>query len=287
MSTSRDTTPTQRSSKDDALDLIRAGVQDLLTSDGWKAALAFRQTFHQYSLFNALLIRSQRPEATLVAGYKRWLQHGRQVQRGERSIKILAPITRKDKTTDETRVVGFRFVSVFDVEQTKGDPLPDQHAPVILSGDSDAITDLTTRLTTHLQNDGVQVDTSEHLGGANGTYTPNDQRIHILANLPPLQALKTLAHEAAHHYLQHTPTLDLRERAFRELEAETTAFLVLHAFGLDSSSYTFPYLAHWSLSDDLDDIIRAGDRASRVATQLTTAITPSDASVTTTALALA
>ena len=267
-------TPTTRTTKDDALEMIRAGVANLLTSDGWKEALAFRQKFHHYSLFNGLLIRSQRPQATLVAGYRAWLERGRQVQKGEVGIRILSPMTRRDADTDEQRVIGFRFVSVFDVEQTKGDPIPDTVRPQLLSGDSDEIQALTQRLEVHLRERGVSVERADDLHGANGTFTPGENAIRVLGSLPPMQALKTLAHEAAHFELGHTGSVDVSARAFGELEAETTAYLVLHEFGLDASEYTFAYLAHWTLDQDLDAVIKAGDRAVRVAKRLCDAIRP-------------
>ncbi len=263
-----------RSSKDDALDMIRTGVQDLLTSEGWKEALAFRQRFHRYSLFNTLLIRSQRPAASYVAGYRAWLELGRQVQKGEKGIRILAPITKRDKDTDDQRIVGFRFVSVFDIDQTKGEPAPELARPQVLSGDSDEIQALTRRLETYLRERDVSVSYVYDLGGANGTFTPSENSIRVLHELPPLQALKTLAHEAAHYELEHTSTADEHRRSFGELEAETTAFLILNEFGLDASGYSFAYLAHWSIDEDLDDLIKAGDRAARVATRLSEAIRP-------------
>src|SRR5690625_4915918 len=114
-----DTKPTHQA----ALERLQTAVFDLLTSDGWIKALRFRAQFHSYSFFNSLLILSQLPTATLVSGYRKWKEMGRQVRKGERGIRILAPMLRKDPDDEERKVLtGFREVSVFDVSQTDGEP---------------------------------------------------------------------------------------------------------------------------------------------------------------------
>lgn len=270
-------TTTKPNTKHDALERIRAGVQDLLSSEGWRKALAFKRRFTRYSLLNTLLIQSQQPEATMVAGYKKWIELGRQVQKGESSIKILAPITRRDAASDEQRVIGFRFASVFDVSQTDGEPIPDLMRPQHLQGDSDRIRDLTQRLEAYAQRSGVTLDSADHLGGANGTYNPSSRTITLLNSLPPLQRLKTLAHELAHHELQHDTNGDTRARAIAELEAESAAYLLLSEHDLDTGDYSFAYLAHWNpTGEELDDLIKAGDRAARMIRDLNAALNPAN-----------
>lgn len=114
---------TQRDKPNPALERLHAGVTELLDSEAWQAALKFKTKFHSYSFNNALLIYLQRPDATLVAGYRRWQELGRQVRKGETSLAVLAPIMRRGEEVageKETQVVGFRSARVFDVSQTDG-----------------------------------------------------------------------------------------------------------------------------------------------------------------------
>src|SRR3954467_16000110 len=115
-----------------------AKTATLTTSEGWTEYLNFLARFRQYSFNNTMLILIQRPDATHVASYKRWTEMGRQVCKGEKSLGIFAPMTRKreDKATGETRtyVSGFRIVPVFDISQTEGDPVPQPITPVLLDG---------------------------------------------------------------------------------------------------------------------------------------------------------
>lgn len=263
------------STKQESLDIIRQNVSDILTSDGWKRALAFRKTFHNYSFFNALLIYSQRPEATLVAGYRAWQKHGRQVQKGEKGIKILGPVLKKDEESGERKLVGFRQVSVFDVGQTEGDPVPLGPRPELLEDDTPAIRAAFERLVAFLRDEvGVPVRDEDLPPGVMGCYYPSEKRIALRTDLPPLQRLKTGVHEAVHCLLDHRAAADAQDRHLRELEAETGAYLALDELGLDVGAYSFAYLAHHT--GDLDELMTAGERASSVAGHLAAAVAPSE-----------
>jgi antirestriction protein ArdC len=227
---------------DRLLDTLAEGVQALTTSDRWRAHLEVQGRFHRYSFSNAMLIAAQDPDATRVAGFATWKSLGRSVRKGERAIRILAPMVgrrvRGEDGEDRRPVFGFRSVAVFDVSQTEGDELP-----VVcrnLEGDDpaacfDALRERALRL-------GYSVQLAELPGTTNGDCTYALRHIRVESRNHPAQQVKTLAHELAHALL-HESVID---RALAELEAESTAFVVCRALGLDSGDYSFGYVAIWS-----------------------------------------
>lgn len=257
-----------------ALELLYTGVSELLNSDAWQEALKFRHRFHTYSFRNVWLIYLQRPDASLVAGYKRWQQLGRQVRKGETSLAILAPIVRKvDEDSEEVRkVVGFRSARVFDVSQTEGEPLPEVPRPVLLEADSTVIREVLARAISFAMSRGFPVEERALRPGVLGRYSLVDTTITLQPDLPPLQKLKTLVHELAHAVLHGdmVPTEANRVRA--ELEAESCAFFVLYALGLDTSRYSFAYLASWT--EEPEGLLEAGEVASRAADAMLTVLSP-------------
>ncbi len=262
----------QRDKPNPALERLRAGVTELLDSEAWQTALKFKTKFHSYSFNNALLIYLQRPDATLVAGYRRWQELGRQVRKGETSLSILAPIVRKvaeEKSgEEEQRVVGFRSARVFDVSQTDGEPLPELPVPTLLEADSKVIREVLIRAEAFAAAKGFPVCYQELRAGVFGSFSVTKRTITVRAELPPLQTLKTLIHELAHALLHAEPE-EGEQRHLCELEAESCAFLVLHELGLDTSRYTFPYLASWT--DHPDELLAAGEKAARAATGMVAA----------------
>ena len=256
----------QQNKPNPALERLHAGVTELLNSQVWQDALKFKTRFHTYSFNNALLIYLQRPDATLVAGYRRWQKLGRQVCKGETSLAILAPIICKvaDEGSDEKerRVVGFRSAHVFDVSQTDGEPLPEMPSPTVLEGDSPAIRAVLARVEAFAASRGLPVCYRELREGVFGLFSVTKRTITVRADLPPLQTLKTLVHELAHALLHAEPKPE-EKRHLCELEAESCAFLVLHELGLDTSRYTFPYLASWA--ENPDELLVAGEKAARAA----------------------
>jgi antirestriction protein ArdC len=220
-----------------------------------------------YSPSNVLLIAAQRPDATRVAGYGTWKSLGRQVRKGEKGIAILAPClsrsleerdtSREAAATPDEAVMtrrelrGFRVVHVFDLSQTEGDPLPEVE-PELLAGAAPAhLWDGLVRL---VEADGFTVERGE-CGGANG-YTHFDGRVvRVRADVEPAQAVKTLAHELGHiraaheNRFQDTYRRSVTCRGIAEVEAESIAYLVTVAAGLDCGAYSVPYVAGWSGGD--------------------------------------
>ena len=264
---------TQQNKPNPALERLHAGVTELLDSQTWKDALKFKTRFHTYSFNNVLLIYLQRPDATWVAGYRRWQELGRQVKKGETSLAILAPIVCKvaDEGSDEKegRVVGFRSARVFDVSQTEGDTLPELPSPTVLEADSEAIREVLERAEAFAASMGLPICYRELRAGVFGSFSVTKRTITVRADLPPLQTLKTLVHELAHALLHSEPKVG-EERHLCELEAESCAFLVLHELGLDTSRYTFPYLASWT--DNPDELLAAGEKAARAASGMVAAL---------------
>lgn len=255
-------------------------VAGLTASDAWTDWLRVAAKFHRYSFNNQMLILAQRPDATLVNSYKRWGEIGRQVRKGEKSIGIFAPCSRKvrDEETGEerTRLVGFRVVSVFDVSQTDGDPVPEQPLPVLLDGE--APRGLWDALQTVAEARGYTVERGD-CRGANGYTDPAAHLIRVRDDVTDAQATKTLAHEVAHVVLDHVTDLDAYalHRGVAEVEAESAAWLICQTHGMDPGAYTLPYVASWAgtTAEDAAKAIRATAerviKCARLVTDLTTA----------------
>ncbi len=230
---------------------LAQAVEALASGEDWRAMLATAARFHTYSPNNVLLILRQFPRATRVAGYRAWQGFGRQVRKGERGIAVLAPCTYKAKPDaddqregDEGRRVlrGFRVVHVFDVSQTDGEPLPVLAAP-LLEGDAPAA--LWDALAAQIQAAGFSIERGD-CGGANGRTDFVGRIVRVRADVEAAQASKTLAHELAHVLLDHG-TVSCRGRA--EVEAESVAFLVCAGAGMETNSYSFPYVTMWAGGD--------------------------------------
>ena len=261
------------------LERLREGVQSLSTSEGWKAWLEFAACMPNYSVNNQLLILAQRPTASAVASYTSWKSLGRQVVRGEKGIRILAPTKRAvTDLNDEDRlasppggslrsghngpphrvVTGYRTVSVFDVSQTTGAPLPEPQRPSLLSGD--APPGLWEGLATQVQQAGFRLEhvpSAAAIGGANGVTNFGSRTVQVRADVSPAQAAKTLAHELG-HVLLHDPAHSASPtgpcRDDNEVEAESVAYIVLAHAGVDTSDYSFGYVAGWATGAQPDAI---------------------------------
>ncbi len=223
------------------VDKLTEGIADLTSSDQWRRYLDFQGRFRRYSAGNVLLISAQRPEATRVAGFRSWRDHGRTVRKGEHAIWILAPMIHAatgDDPETTPRVRGFKWVPVFDVAQTDGDELPSVCRP--LSGDEGA-GDF-ERLVGIARLIGFQVEDHRFASPTNGDCCHRQRRIRVEVNRSPSQRLKTLAHELAHAIL-HESVDDL---SVAELEAESTAYVVCAQLGLDTAGYSFGYVATWA-----------------------------------------
>lgn len=249
---------------------LEEGVKALFTSERYTEYLKTMSKFYNYSFNNTVLIALQRPEATLVAGYSAWQKNfHRQVKKGEKGIQIIAPSQRKEKELvekfdpgtnepilgpdgqPETEVVehvvsDFRVVRVFDISQTYGEPLPElaipdltgqvQNFPLFLQ----AVKDLSP----------VPIRFGETEGEAKGYYSNKKKEIVVKEDMSESQTIKTLIHEIAHAKLHDREVLEQtgeeKDQRTKEIEAESIAYTVCQYFGLDTSDYSFPYIAGWS-----------------------------------------
>lgn len=230
----------------ETLALLEQGVKDLTSSERWTAWLESAAKFHHYSFGNQMLIALQRPDASRVAGFKTWLTMGRAVQKGEHGIRILAPmvLNRRDKDGEATgdTFMAFRAVAVFDVAQTAGDELPEITSLLTGNGPQGAY----SALERFAVSQGFTVNV-EATGEANGWCRHTDKVIAIKDTNDELMQVKTLAHEIGHALMHDASELD---RPLKELEAESVAFVVCRALGIDSGDYSFGYVAGWARDGD-------------------------------------
>lgn len=239
---------------------LEEGVAAFANSDEWKKYLESASKFHNYSFNNQMLIMLQtNGEATQVASYKSWNKdHGRTILKGSKAIKILAPITYTKKVKDpetgeekEDKRIGYKAVPVFDISQTEGKEVP-KNPTRLLEGE--APKGMVETLESSIKEKGFTVTYEEISGGANGYTTRVGNRVVIDSRLSPAQRAKTLAHERAHIELGHLERDDYHMgpggcRGEMEMEAESTAFIVSHAKGLNSGDYSFGYITGWSGGD--------------------------------------
>jgi antirestriction protein ArdC len=276
-----------------AVKLLVDSVSALMSAETYRAALAFRQKLHQYSFGNCWLIYKQCPHASYVAGYRRWQELGRQVKKGETSIAIMAPLTRfevlnpkhnhelrdigdlaprkeqGDNGEDKYTVFGFRASSVFDISQTEGEAVPEYPKPQILSDDSETIQATLKRLEQFATTRGFPITRKDLEPGTMGSFSHRDGQITLSLTAPPLQQVKTLVHEVAHALIHCSEST--RPYHVHELEAESCAFLVCHTLGLDTSRYSFAYLANWA--EDPEELLPSAERACKTADQILLALT--------------
>lgn len=250
--------------------MIEQGVQNVYQSENFKEYLQFLSKFHSYSLNNTILILSQYPSASLVAGYTKWQNDfQRNVIKGQKSIKILAPyeqkFTEKVKVFDENgkvkydkegnevyveqefKELRFRIVNVFDVSQTDGKPLPELIHDLTGSSDSVKLLIETIKEACEIPIHFIKTNEDEELLlGAKGYYNRVDDFIVVNSDLDELQIAKTLAHEYSHSVLHKQINKNQRQR---EIEAESLAFIICNHFGIDTSDYSFTYIATYADAD--------------------------------------
>ena len=262
-------------------DRLEQGIKELFDSDRYKEYLRVMSKFHNYSFNNTLLIAMQKPDASLVAGFQSWKNNfKRNVVKGEKGIKILAPSPFKirqemEKIDPETQkpVIGadgkpvkeekeitipaFKVVSVFDVSQTEGKELPDI-AVDMLTGDVECFKDVFAALE---KTSPVPIGFEKIEGNSHGYYHLEEKRIAIDEGMSELQTIKTAIHEIAHAKLHdidpNAPKeeqADRPDRRTREVQAESVAYAVCQHYGLDTSDYSFGYVAGWSSGRELDEL---------------------------------
>jgi antirestriction protein ArdC len=276
--------------------LLTDAVQALTTSEGWQRWLTARRTFHRYSLHNQLLIGLQAPDATHVASFRAWLRLGYCVRRGQRALHIWAPVPptkrqlrewRDDGADPKTRPrVRFRLVPVFDRSQVDalpdhpGGPAPLEPPHHLVDGDD---------LAHLLEHDGpldalctelaVTMTIEPMRGGAHGYCEPDRRRIVLADGLPPNHQVKTAIHELAHALVRLEPQSGDTSLSYaeEELVAETVAFTVTGALGIDTGGYSVAYLASWSQGADLATVQQTASLIDRLARRIEDAVLLFDA----------
>lgn len=271
-------------------DQLEQGVSDIFQSGQYAAYLTAMSKFHHYSFGNAMLIFMQCPNASHVAGYHDWKRKfGRQVKRGEHGITILAPCPyRRREEVEETapdgstattiqlvQRVGFRTVTVFDVSQTEGKPLPELvHKLTGGVVDYERITEAISHLSPY------PISIEAFPGAAFGCCNFAEQRILVQPDMSQVQTIKTMIHEVSHAKL-HAPKEGAapeenrsEQRSSREVEAESVAYVVCQHFGIDTSDYSFGYVAGWSRGKDLSQLKTSLERIRDTAAELIDSIDP-------------
>ena len=257
---------------------LEQGVKDIFTSEMYTKYLLTMSKFHNYSFNNTLLIAMQRPDATLVAGYHAWKnKFNRYVKKGEKGIQIIAPAPVKereerekiDKDTGLTvlnesgeteievveRVIPrFRVTTVFDYAQTDGEPLPTLEVNELTA----RVKDYTLLKEAIEQVSPVPIRFGEIEGNAKGYYSHMDKEICVRADMGESQTIKTMIHEVAHAMLHDSDQMKQRgeekDQLTKETEAESIAFTVCSALGIDTSDYSFPYVASWASGKELKEL---------------------------------
>ena len=254
---------------------LEQGVKEIFTSERYTEYLNTMSKFHNYSFNNTLLITMQKPEATLVAGYQAWQKKfNRHVKRGEKGIQIIAPAPIREKQEiekidpvtkepvigddgqPETEIVEmviprFRVTTVFDVSQTEGEPIAELEVPELTGSVQFYDTFMQA-----LQNiSPVPIRMMNVEGEAKGYYHQTEKYIAIKEDMSNVQTMKTGVHEVSHALLHDREVMDaegvLKDQTTKEVEAESIAYIVCNHFGLDTSEYSFSYIASWCESRDM------------------------------------
>jgi len=249
---------------------VKAGVAQVQNSEDWKRCLDMNSKFWKYSFGNQMLIAIQKPNATRVAGFQTWKGLDRYVKKGEHGIRILAPLLVKVKDKDEQAeeeaqpvLKGFRTVAVFDLSQTEGKELPTVHHP--LNGEAPDGAYLKVKSFIEAQGYTVRFEKTEpNLYG----YLNKQKEIVLKEGESLAQSLDTLCHEMAHALLGHLENKELSKDE-KELEAETTAWIICRNLGLETREASFAYLATWASGEERDlKLEKAAHRACAVAKKI-------------------
>ena len=289
---------TEKQKVKEITDKLEEGLKELFESEKYKNYLSTMSKFHNYSFNNTLLIALQRPDASLVAGYQAWQKNfNRHVKRGEKGIRILAPapykikeerdkldpvtgeiMLDKDGTPQteevEIKIPAFRAVSVFDVSQTDGEPLPELEAKELVStveGYEDFIKAISFVAPAPIGFEDIP-------GDSKGYFNIEENRIAVQEGMSESQTLKTMVHETAHSMLHNKEVnkedilAPAKDRNTKEIEAESIAFTVCRHFGIDTSEYSFSYIAGWSSGRDMKELKSSLDTIRRTSSELITGI---------------
>ena len=290
---------TEKQKVQEITDKLEEGLKELFESEKYKTYLSTMSKFHNYSFNNTLLIAMQKPEATLVAGYKAWQKNfERHVNKGEKAIRILAPAPyeikeERDKLDPvtgemmfdengmpqkeqvEVTIPAFRAVFVFDVSQTDEKPITELEAQELLSmveGYEDFVQVLMNVAPVHIGFEDIP-------GDSKGYFHTEEKRIAVKENMSESQTLKTMVHEVAHSML-HNKEINrddlmeapIKDRNTKEVEAESVAYTVCQHLGIDTSDYSFGYIAGWSSGKDMRELKSSLDTIRKMASGLITGI---------------
>ena len=290
--------PSQFEKVKEITDKLEAGVAQMMNSESFKNYLKVMARFHNYSLNNTILIALQDPKATLIAGYTAWQKNfGRQVMKGEKAIRILAPKPYKkkmevaviDPSTGQARlnpdgtkqtelkeimVPAFKVVNVFDVRSTEGRPIPSIGVNE-LTGDVRQYEMFFEALKRSCP---VPIGFEQIDSGAKGYYHTVDHQIALQEGMSQVQTIKTLIHEMTHQHLhskdpkEMSPEEPRLTRNAKEVEAESVAYTVAQHYGIETSDYSFAYIAGWSAGKDTPELKASLDRIRTAADELITTI---------------
>lgn len=271
------------------VDGVKATAQSGV-ADTWKEYLRFASRFTTYSARNQMLIYQQNPRATLVAGYRHWQSEGRQVRKGEKGLRILAPVTRKVPRGPDGQIIdrkqldqyskdeivwkpvmsGVKPISVFDVSQTDGKELP--RPPGVTAAEGVDVQKLWDKIEAHVRQAGFDLIREDLPYGLHGYMSPERKVISVDTKEDPASALSTLIHETAHMELHTSLNAEADAEWYRqhrgdaEVQAESVAFMVAEYHGLDTEDFSFAYIVGWQRQDakeiehQLTEINRAVNR---------------------------
>ena len=257
---------------DEITEKLKDGILNVFDSDNYKNYLNFCSKLPHYSVNNQMLIMLQMPEATMCQSFKSWQKMNRHVKRGEKGLRILAPSPYKIKTKEykrdvyghkvlrdgqpvteevEKTITGFKVVSTFDISQTEGDPVP-----TICNELDSSVDGYNKMLEAVKETIPVPIEFKNINGGAKGYYSVDQNRIVVQEGMSEAQTLKTLIHEAAHQKLHSKEAMkdENKSRNQKEAEAESVAYVVCQHYGIDTSDYSFTYVASWSNGKELKEL---------------------------------
>ena len=269
---------------------LEKGVKDIFSSDNFKDYLNFCAKLPRYSVNNQILIMMQKPDATRCQSFTNWKEVNRHVRKGEKGIRILAPapykmqkeqekvdasgktVLDKDgepvKETVEVTINAFKPVSTFDVSQTEGEPIPSPGVDE-LTGSVEGYETLLAAIKEVVP---VPISFEQIDSGAKGFYHLEENRIVVQEGMSEAQTVKTLLHEASHQALHSKEAMDSagekKSKNQKETEAESVAYVVCQHYGIDTSDYSFPYVATWSADKEVPELKASLDTIRRTASEL-------------------
>jgi len=290
---------TEKQKVQEITDKLEEGLKELFESEKYKTYLSTMSKFHNYSFNNTLLITMQKPEATLVAGYQVWQKNfERHVNKGEKAIRILAPAPYKikeerdkldpvtgemmidengmpQKEEVEVTIPAFRAVSVFDVSQTDGKLIQKLEAQELLS----AVEEYEDFVQALINVATVPIGFEDIPGDSKGYFHTEEKRIAVQENMSESQILKTMVHEVVYSML-HNKEINrddlmeepVKDRNTKEVEAESVAYTVCQHFGIDTSDYSFGYIAGWSSGKEMNELKSSLDTIRKTVSELITGI---------------